>query len=290
MAGTVSLLEQINTFVAGENFRLPVFSETALRVQQIMRDDNYDIREVERIILCDQVLTSEVLRTANSPFFGGLTVIATIKDAVVRLGSQQVADIVTLTCEQGKYRADDPELRTIVKKLWSHAVACAMGSQWLARKLDFTDVINEAFIGGLLHDIGKLYLLLVLDAIKASKSADLEFPRDLVIELLNTVHTEKGYMILKEWNLPHVYCNIAQNHHRDECDPSDIPLLLVRLADQTCVKLGIGPRYDPSIILAEAQEAHNLGAKDLLLAELQIMLEDTLHLSEQHSCCPDHTL
>jgi HD-like signal output (HDOD) protein len=290
MTGTVSLLEQINTFVAGENFRLPVFNETALRLQQIARDDNYDIREIERVILCDQVLTSEVLRTANSPFFGGLTVISTINDAVVRLGSQQVADIVMLACEQSRYRADDPELKAIVRKLWSHAVACGMGSQWLARKLDFTDVINEAFIGGLLHDIGKLYLLLVLDAIKASTDGDIDFPRDLVMELLDTVHAEKGYMILKEWNLPHVYCNIAQNHHVDECDSSDIPLLLVRLADQTCVKLGIGPRYDPSIILAEAQEAHNLGAKDLLLAQLQIMLEDTLHLSEQHPCCLGHTL
>jgi HD-like signal output (HDOD) protein len=91
-----------------------------------------------------------------------------------------------------------------------------MGSRWLARKLDFTDVINETFMGGLFHDIGKFYLLLVLDTIKASKNAYIRLLRDIMMELLDSARAQKGYMILKEWNIHSVYFNITQNHYIHE--------------------------------------------------------------------------
>ena len=274
-----SLIVQINDFVNQGNFKLPVFDDIALRIMKMARHEDFDIREMSRMIYQDQVLVAEVLKAANSPFFGGLSAITTIKDAIVRLGARQVADLVLMASERTKYTAKDPRFKKMLNSLWKHAVACAMGSQWLARKLNYHEKDNEAFIGGLLHDIGKLFLLRVLDAMQEAGNTPFTISFDLSSELINSFHSEQGFELLKKWNLPPIYCEIARDHHKEEFDQFNIPLVLIRLTNQACNKLGIGTESDPSIELMSAPEAISLQVKEIALAELEIMLEDTMNIS-----------
>lgn len=276
MSEKLSLIEQINAYIKEENFQLPVFNEIAMRVLKMARHENYDIKEMSQLIYQDQVLVTEVLKAANSPFFGGLSPITTIKDAIVRLGSRQVADLVLLASERSKYAAKDKKLNNLLGRLWKHAVACAIGSQWLARKLNYHEKDHQAFIGGLVHDIGKLFLLRVIDAMQQDENAPLNISYDLSQELINSFHPEHGYKLLKQWNIPEIYCVIARDHHDEEFDNTNIPLLLVRLTDQACIKLGIGTRRDPSIVLVSTNEALALRIKEIALAELEVMLKDTM--------------
>ena len=278
MTTAKSILEQIDDYVREEGFELPVFEKVSLRLQSLLHDD-FDIKDVENLILHDQVLAGEVLRAANSSFFGGLKEVTTIKDAIVRLGARQVADLVMLAAERNKYRASDPQLDKLVKHLWQHAVACALGGQWLARKLNYLDKANEVFIGGLIHDIGKLFLLKVIDQLQISSQQNFNLSYDLGRELIEVLHPEKGYELLKKWNIPDVYCRIARDHHDDMVDGSDTITMLVRVADRACVKLGIGCRHDPSIILATLPAVVNLRIKEIVLAEFEIMLEDAIRIA-----------
>ena len=68
---------------------------------------------------------------------------------------------------------------------------------------------------------------------------------------------------------------IVRDHHVEEPDPTNIPLLLVRLANRACHKLGIGLTSDPGIVLSVLPEAAMLLSGEVLLAELEILLEDT---------------
>jgi HD-like signal output (HDOD) protein len=279
MKKSLSLIEQINEFVKQENFQLPVFNDIAMRILKMARYEDFDIREMSQLIYQDQVLVAEVLKAANSPFFGGLAVISTVRDAIIRLGARQVSELVLIASERIQYCAKDKKLNTLLKKLWKHSVACAIGSQWLARRLSYHEKDNEAFIGGLLHDIGKLFLLRVIDTMQQAKEVEFNISYELSYELISSFHAEQGYKLLTQWNLPEIYCEITRDHESLEFDQENIPLLLVRLTNQACAKLGLGMHHDPSIVLISTPEAAALRAKEIVLAELEVMLEDTMQLA-----------
>lgn len=274
-----SLIETINEFIDSEGLELPVLNDVAFRLQKLGADENFDVAEVERLIQSDQTLAAEVLRASNSPFFGGLSPIQSIRSAVVRLGISQVCRLVLLATERGKYQAKDPALKGMAQDLWSHTTAAAVGAAWLARRLNYRHLEEEAFLGGLIHDIGKLVILRVLDELKARQDAGFPASPDLVQEVLASAHPELGFNLLKRWNIPELFCRIARDHHREEMDSGDPRMLIVRLANLAANKVGYGMNRDATLILAATPEAHALGAGEVLLAELEIMLEDAAELA-----------
>ena len=236
------------------------------------------IDDILDIIQTDQVLTAEILRAANSPFYGGLNEISTVKSAVVRLGNQEVVRLAVLVTEKCQYKVVNEQLRSYIEPLWRHTQGVAIGCQWLARKLGYRELENEAFIAGLIHDVGKLLLIKVMDQIMSSDDQIQQVAPTLVSELLDTAHTEYGHKLACLWELPEMYRSVIQEHHNASVDSNNTRLLLVRLANRACTKLGIGLQHDPSIVLTATEDAYDLGAKDLLLAELEIMLEDSKSL------------
>jgi len=126
----------------------------------------------------------------------------------------------------------------------------------------------------MLHDIGKLALLKVIEDIFRNKEAKYVFSEALTIEILDRMHEEVGYRLMKSWNLPEAYSSIAVNHHKDEINGNDILLILVRLADKACKKAGKSLCPDPTISLVSLPEVYFLGIKEMALAELEIMIED----------------
>src|SRR5205823_4927742 len=92
-------------------------------------------------------------------------------------------------------------LKPYTGRLWKHACACAVGSKWLAERLGCRSIVQEAFMAGLLHDIGHLFLLKVLEDIHSSRK-DLSLPETAVAEVLDSMHASQGESLLRHWNLP----------------------------------------------------------------------------------------
>lgn len=269
----MSLVEYIDRYVEEENFRLPVFDSIALKLQKIVARDDFEIGEIEQVIQSDPVLAGEVLKAANSPFYKGLVEIKSINSAIVRLGSRQVIDLAIMMSQKNNYCAQNRFIQQLLNKSWQGAVACALTSRWLAERLAFDDN-SEVFMGGLLHDIGHLFLLTVIDKLVSAGSIPEDFPKSLVMELLSTLHAEKGYELLRQWNLPDIYCTIARDHHAEDFDTSNMLLCIVRLADKACIKLNLCIEHDETIVLAETKEAVELAVTPIMLAEMEIMMED----------------
>ena len=93
---------------------------------------------------------------------------------------------------------------------------------------------------------------------------------------MDSLHTQHGHFLLKNWNLPDVYCDIARDHHEEEVDENDALLLMVRLVNRACNIMGIGLKEDTTTILAATKEADLLGLSEISLAELEIKLEDSM--------------
>jgi HD-like signal output (HDOD) protein len=279
MSEEKGLLEIVNEFLRSGKVELPAYDLTCQRIRQEIGKNDPNIKDIEKMIISDQALTAQVLRVANSAFYSGLKKISTVRDAMIRLGTNEIANIVTIISQGKNYQAKDPFVAGLMEKLWQHSVACAAGAQWLAQLANLRNLLNEAFLAGLLHDVGKLFLLTVIENLKVSGKLNFPLNEDLVNQTLTDLHTESGHSLLKNWNLPEIYSGVVRDHHADKFDANDDLLVIVRLVDQACLKNGLGLRHDPSIVLAAVPEAGTLGLSEVTIAELEIKLEDSLDLA-----------
>ncbi len=279
MSQARSLIDLIEEKLNDDRTVLPVFDKTGLQVQQEVARSDPDVTRIEKLITGDQALTSQVLKTANSAFYRGLTKVSTVKAAIVRLGTAEISNLVMLATQHKHYVSKDPRIKAMMQKLWHHAVGCAIGAQWAAREFGFKNLVREAFTAGLLHDVGKLLLFSVIETIQREKKMAIHSDELLLAEIMQNFHTTHGYILLQNWNLPDTYCTIARDHHLRDFDQNNYLLMIVRLVNQACHKLGIGLVEDPDIILAATPEADQLGIPEVVLARLEIKLEDSLGLS-----------
>jgi len=272
-----ALVDLIHERVSSKALQLPVFHHVALKLMDVLAKEDYSIAQVAQMILEDQVLSSHVLRMANSAFFGRLSKVTTIRDAIVRLGARQVTNIVTVVTQSQQYCTKDKTMAAYMQPLWKHALGCALGTKWFAEKMDYKELAHEGLLAGLLHDIGQLFLLKILEDVQASEP-QISLSKPVILEVLQHMHVEQGAILMQHWNIPELYGEIVRQHHNETYDTSNTLLLLVRLADMACRKVGIGLHHDPSLVLATTAEAQALGAKEMVLAELEIMLEDAMTL------------
>jgi HD-like signal output (HDOD) protein len=280
--GEQSLHELIVEAIDSRDVKLPVFNPVALRLQQALKNDATNIKDIEKMVIEDQAMSSQILRVANAAFYRGLQPITTIGKAVIRLGIQQVANLAMVVSTQQICQKTSSELLVYQEKLWRHAVASAMGSQWLAKRCGYRNEADTAFLAGLLHNIGQLALLKIMEDLRAAGTIGEDLPETLIIEILHSdMHTRQGYLLAQKWNLPDEYCVVVRDHHQEPVDANNTLLLFVRLVDTACEKLGIGLRSDPNIALAATPEAQALGLGEIALAEMEILLEDGVAMAGQ---------
>ena len=270
-----SFVEIVREESLSEGLQLPLFHPVALKLQNVLQKEDYKIEEIVNLIMRDQALASQILRLANSAFFSGLTKVATIQEAVLRLGAKQVANLAMIANQEENYTIEVPELRAFAQSLWKHAMGCALGGKWLAEKAGYRGIVQEAFLGGLLHDIGKLFIIKVLEKLMVTGKLKHDLSNQFMIEIMGSMHCQSGFSLMQKWNLPDSYCIIARDHHLDDYQGGDVLLSIVRLVDAACSKIGLGLIHDPTLVLAATTEAQKLGIKEITLAELEIMLEDT---------------
>ncbi len=257
-----------------DEIELPVFQPVALELQRLVTRGDYGIAEMARIIQKDQALATRVLRMANSSFYAGMKPITTLKEATIRLGARSLINLVTVATQEQLYGSHRNGFDSWRKPLWSHALGVAGAARWLSLHLGLRQLAEESFLAGLLHDIGKLLLLKIIEDLEKSGKGLRDISRSLIKEILETMHTKHGELLLKKQNIPEVYCAIARIHHDPEVEGKNIVLNLVRLGNLVCHKLGIGLKHEQELMLSTTPEATNLMVKDMLLAELQVKLEE----------------
>ncbi|WP_028584036.1 HDOD domain-containing protein [Desulfogranum mediterraneum] len=273
MTAKTSFIDIVQHYLESDTITLPVFSAAASRIQQELAKKEPNITIIEQVITADQSLSTQVLKTANSPFYRGLAEISTVRTAIMRLGIKEVAKIVLMATTKNTFRCQDKLVKMIMKRLWQHSVGTAYGTVWLCKRHEYGVEQSQAFFAGLFHDVGKLFILMVIEHIKQQKQQVRVTP-SLMIEAMTKLHTSQGSKLLEHWNVPQPFVVVARDHHDLELDQSNTLLLLVRMASQVCSKLGISPVPAQEIVLPATLEASLLNLSELDLAELEIFLED----------------
>lgn len=271
----ISLLDIVEEYAVSESLNLPVFPRVAQELHEKMADEKNSIADIAAVIAKDQALASQMLKLANSAFFAGLNRVRTIREAIMRLGVNQVYNCLVAGSQKEFYVSHDPLIAGYLDVLWKHALATARGAQWLLRRIGYPEISDEGFLAGLFHDIGKLLLLRVFETIRA-ENEDISLSEAFILEILDSMHVEQGYILMSEWSIPPVYCNVVKHHHDEEFDSADALLMAVRTVDQVCAKTGFSLKPDPTLVMATLPEVHALALKDIVLAELEIIIEDSL--------------
>ncbi len=277
-----SFLEIIEDFVESDRVTLPPFDKTALRVQQEIQKPDVKISKIEKLIIADPAMSSQILKVANSAFFRGLSKVMTIREAIVRLGLDEITRMVLILSQRKLYDTKDSFIKNYRNILWQHSLVCALTSQWVAREAGFEETTQEVFFGALMHDIGKLFLITVIEKIKASKEVPFIPSKSVINEIINSQHSEQGYKLLKKWNLPDKYCQVAKEHHDKKFDTTNIPLIILRMVNKTCNKVGVSLNKETDGTTSVTAEASFFGFSEIKLAELELQIEDSIKRVSSH--------
>jgi putative nucleotidyltransferase with HDIG domain len=219
---------------------LPPFPAVAIRALQLVSKSDTRLLQLHELISTDPALVTEILRLANSPFFGIRTTITSSMQATLLLGFARVRRIA-LTVAMRSYIGNSM-LVPVVKACWRHSLASAMVAEELAPAL-FPDADKDAaYTGALLHDIGRLGLAAMepdrycrlLESTYDSAASVMQQERNL----FGIDHCCAGRLMITAWNLPEEFSEIVSRHHEAEASEQSNLLAIVSLSCKITDALG----------------------------------------------------
>jgi HD-like signal output (HDOD) protein len=267
--------ETVRKLLASQPIELPIFHPVALKLQRMLSDYDFTVDEVAQVVIEDQSLATQMLKMANSPMYMGRTKVATIKEAVIRLGAQQVINLAIAASQAGMHASQNEALDRYLKQLWLHSHGSALGARWLAHVCGMRGVADETYLAALLHDIGKLYLIKSIERLVDAGVINSLFDEDLVMDIFEAMHAEQGYRLMQHWNFPAMYCDVVRDHHAEEWDTVNKMLCIVRFVNIACRRIGLGLKHEPGLVLIDTREAEILDLNDFQIAELEALLEES---------------
>jgi HD-like signal output (HDOD) protein len=180
-----------------QNTAIPVLPALAGRVIELAGDPDVSLVQLANVIGKDQVLASRLLQLANSAYCASMREISTIAEAVVRVGADGVRNMVFTVCFSS--RMYDPGIYGDQGRLLiEHGIGTAYVARMIAGSVDEDE--DEAFLYGLLHDIGKLLILKLAYDFKRRTGAGVA--PDELAAALEQQHAAYGGITLKRWGLP----------------------------------------------------------------------------------------
>jgi len=217
-----------------EKLHLMPAPEVAFSVIDATGSPDLDADDLESIVLRDAALTAQLLRIANSAYYGLRREVGRVRHAIVLLGFRTTRNMA-LTAALGACFTGSRRVGSIAAcDVWRHSQQVAIAAEALARHLTPPADPDDAFLAGLLHDLGILVefehcpdeLACILDLRAAAGMTHLEAER----HVLGTDHGRINEVMLRRWALPQGLQEASANHHMYECGREELPALVRAVA------------------------------------------------------------
>ncbi len=274
---------------------IPAFPPIAVRLLQLISNENVSLREVIDLLRADPAFSAEMLRRANSALFGMASQINTLQQALVVLGLRRVRAL-TMTVASGMYLNSALKIEEL-RRCWRHTLACAL----LTEELAYACGVHEdvAYTAGLMHDVGRLGLLVAHPteyanflkrasqlAISGENFDLLDYER----QVFGLDHCAAGQTLSAQWNLPQELHIIAGRHHDTPMGgPADLLTFVYlgcRLADCLGFNVVEGQHcleFDDVFIALPAAAQHRFPSEP---AELRERIEEKIRNLDNESPVP----
>jgi putative nucleotidyltransferase with HDIG domain len=242
---------------------LPTIPVVATKVMQLVENENATAEEMARVVSSDPAVAARVLKISNSSFYGCQRQIQTLSHAIMILGFSTLKSLVVAASMKQVYKP----FGLTEQMLWEHSFGAGLAASIIAGT---TQQVNgeEAFLGGLFHDIGKTIMNIMdsqqFQSVMQKCYNDRISFQEAEQQVYPYTHAEVGGLVIKKWNFPATLMNAVLHHHTfDFCedeDPYQVQLsCVVGLANLLCHKVGIGVREpEEDLVLHETKPARML--------------------------------
>lgn len=227
---------------------LPALPTGAGHLILMLQDPEIEIGQLIERIEYDPGLTTNLLRLANSAYFAGPRSIGSLREAIVRLGTRRILQLVITSIVAPMARRPVMGYDIPAGQLLRHSMAVGIAAEQLAEALEVRPP-DHLFTAGLLHDLGKIVLGTFVK-IDVEPIRRLAFDEGISFDtaerrILDTDHAEVGAWLLAEWGLPVDVVEVVRRHHDPESIAGDTRTAdLVHVADQLILSSGTGAGVD----------------------------------------------
>lgn len=205
-----------NTLRSLNNIKdLPVIPDILIDVVRILKNEPGNTSKLSQAISKDQGITARLLNIANSPLYGVGKEVSSIEFAIMLLGSKEVESIVTAISLSDALKFNS-EVNFNYMDYWKHSMIVGLAARDVARRLGNAEYSGEAFLSGMLHDLGIQLIVRyfpheyneILKIVNAGNSY-----LDAEKDLLGLTHQEIGKFLAQKWNLPNNLIEVIEYHH-----------------------------------------------------------------------------
>lgn len=228
--------------------RLPVLPSSVQKAMELLQDPQVDMGSLAEALRHDPGITANILRLANSAFFGAVHRITTLRDAVVRLGAKRVSHLLLTVAVSPRISGEVAGYDMPPCALLEQSLAVAIASELVAAECNL-EAPSHTFTAGLLANVGKIVLDQFM-GVSGEEIAELATTEGISFEqaerrVLGTDHVEVGTELLRFWNLPEEIVSVVQYRlEPDKCPEPSQALDLVHVGDAIARLTGMGQGVD----------------------------------------------
>lgn len=228
----MNTLEEIGQLIEG-TVTIPTVPTTLAEINRIINDPEGSAEEASKVVATDPAIATKVLRLANSSLYSLRVPVSDIRHAVSILGLRILRNLVVQATILEHFKSTKPEKGQFDPTwLWDHSNKAACAARLIVAALPgvFEADTEEAYTGGLLHDVGKILLLendkaRFLQAAKDSLAKNIPMHR-LEEEVFGFTHADVGALLAHRWQLSATLAEMIQHHHSPDDSPHSLSSLL----------------------------------------------------------------
>jgi putative nucleotidyltransferase with HDIG domain len=239
--------ERLVARVRSGQLEVPVMPHVAAQVLTLTNDPDVSARQFVSLLEQDQQLSARLLKIANSPVYAGPFKVGSIQRAVVVVGLNTLRDLV-FSVALGEKVFRSKRFTEPMMRVWEHSLAVGHIAQELAKTKHRP--VENAFIAGLLHDIGKPLVLEALDQVSRDLRAQAAVTDELIDGILRDYHVLLGGLVAKVWRFsPELFEAIRFHHDYQAAKEAPELALLTHVANLFARRIGLSsyaadPEFD----------------------------------------------
>jgi len=280
-----SILDEIVFVFNRGEIKLPTLPQIGIKFQKMM-DKDANLQQIGEFLKQDVAISSTLISVSNSAYYRGITENKNLGQAIGRLGLKSTKRYVDAICNRSLYATKNKKFLGYLEKLWKHSLACAYVCQILDDSLVTLDLDSDTFTMGLLHDIGKLFLLQIMADLQLKKKIGDQVEDSELLNTANIHHAKFGAALLKKWKFPESFIRIVSYHNNLEAADSISNALWVVHFSNLMVKSmgfsldGIGDAQQKEIDLQDTESARHLGLDASMIEGFKDKLSEFMEESQ----------
>jgi len=253
---------------------LPTLPTVFMKISQMINDPKVTSKKLAKVIETDPAIAMRLLKIVNSPFFGFSRKIMTIQDAVVLLGFNATRNTIMGISILKVFSSSEDSPQLNMNEFWRHSIGTGLTARFLAGRIRYN--ADKAFIGGVIHDIGKIVLAQFFpeeleNVMRKMNESDISF-YEAEDEVYRGSHCDLGSYIADKWNLPLSLIEVIDLHHKP-VESTEDPKLVSLIHVANTLSKGLGCNIS-TFGRNEKIDSFALSTLDLEASTLESWLED----------------